>query len=115
MKCAIVELQSKLGTVSILDLEKRLAALEEKPIEAVSSRVTFAPREETQPPKCGIATLLERIRVLEWKAQLLEPTSTLHSSSSSGPTDLPGRMLENEPKIQPPESHSSAYQDKIPR
>ena len=51
----------------------RLTALEEGSVEAASSVVTFSAEEASTTP-LGIATLVERVQILESKVNSLEPS-----------------------------------------
>ena len=66
------------------DIDRRLIALESRPVEPIPSSVSYA--EDSNPTT--MTTLIERIQVLESKVNNLEPTlSTLHSSVSSTPLE----------------------------
>ena len=72
------------------DIERRLVALENRPVETAISNVSFA---EENPST--MTTLTERVQVLESKVNNLEPSiSTLESLISSTP-------------LEPPEEHRS--------
>ena len=67
------------------DIERRLIALESRPVETAFSSVSFTAENPTT-----MTTLTERVQVLESKVNNLEPSlSTLHSSISSTPLEPP--------------------------
>ena len=70
----------------MVDIEKRLIALEARPVE--TSNVSFTEENPTT-----LTTLIERVQVLELRVNNLEPSnSTLHSSISSTPLE-PRRII----------------------
>ena len=76
------------------DIEKRLIALENRPVKTAISNVSFTEENPTT-----MTTLIERVQVLESKVNNLEPSlSTLHSSISSTPLE-PLMILEGK-KVQ---------------
>ena len=59
------------------DIEKRLIALETRPVETSISNVSFTEENPTT-----LTTFIERVQVLESEGKQLEPSnSTLHSST----------------------------------
>ena len=69
----------------MLDIEKRLIALETRPVETSISNVSFTEENPTT-----MTTLIERAQVLESRVNNLEPSNfTLHSSISSTPLEPP--------------------------
>ena len=77
-------MKEKLSPV-MLDIEKRLIALETRPVETSISNVSFTEENPTT-----MTTLIERAQVLESRVNNLEPSnSTLHSSISSAPLEPP--------------------------
>ena len=72
------KLKEKLHPV-MADIEKRLIALEARPVETSISNVSFTEENPTT-----LTTLLERVQVFESRVNNLEPSdSTLYSSISS--------------------------------
>ena len=70
------------------DIERRLIALESRPVETSISNVSFT---EENPPT--LTTLIEGVQVLESRVNNMEPSlSTLHSSISSTP--IPWNLVE---------------------
>ena len=77
-------LKEKLHPV-MADIEKRLIALETRPVETSMSSVSFAEENPTT-----LTKLVERVQVLESSVNNLEPSnSSLHSSISSTPLEPP--------------------------
>ena len=73
--------------------ERRLIALESRPIESALSNVSFA----DDPSPTVMTTLIERIQLSESKVNNLEPSlSTLQSSISSTPLEPPEGIKINE-------------------
>ena len=67
------------------DIQKRLIALETRPVETSISNVSFTEENPTT-----LTTLIERVQVLESRVNNMEPSlSTLHSSISSAPLEPP--------------------------
>ena len=78
------ELKEKLHPV-VTDIEKRLIALEIRPVEPSISNVSFMEENPTT-----LTTLIERVQILESRVNNMEPSlSTLHSSISSTPLEPP--------------------------
>ena len=77
-------MKEKLSPV-MLDIEKRLIALETRPAETSISNVSFTEENPTT-----MTTLIERVQVLESRVNNLEPSnSTLRSFISSAPLEPP--------------------------
>ena len=72
LETTIMGMQSRIGTVHIEGMERRLTALEAQSIETASSAVTFAATEEVVAQKIAITTLIDRAQALEWKVNNLE-------------------------------------------
>ena len=90
------------------DIEKRLIALESRPIETALSNVSFA----DDPSPTAMTTLIERIQVLESKVNNLEPSlSTLQSSISSAPLEPPEEIKKGEGSINDPSSTPLSTQE----
>ena len=85
------------------DIEKRLIALETRPVETSISNVSFTEENPTT-----MTTLIERAQVLESRVNNLEPSnSTLHSSMSSTPLELPEDQKRKEGLTNDPSSLSA--------
>ena len=82
----------------MLDIEKRLIALETRPVETSISNVSFTEENPTT-----MTTLIERVQVLESRVNNLEPSnSTLHSSVSSAPLEPPEDHRKRESPVNEP-------------
>ena len=82
------------------DIERRLIALENRPVETAISNVSFTEENPTT-----MTTLIERVQVLESKVNNLEPSlSTLHSSISSTPLEPPEDLRRKEGSSNDPPS-----------
>ena len=78
------ELKEKFHPV-MTDIEKRLIALEIRPVEPSISNVSFMEENPTT-----LTTSTERVQILESRVNNMEPSlSTLHSSISSTPLEPP--------------------------
>ena len=85
------------------DIERRLIALETRPVETSISNVSF-----TEENPATMTTLIERVQVLESRVNNLEPSnSTLHSSISSTPLEPPEDHRRKEGSINEPSSSST--------
>ena len=85
------------------DIEKRLIALESRPVETSISNVSFTEENPTT-----LTTLIERVQVLESRVNNMEPSlSTLHSSISSTPLEPPEDHKRKEGLTNEPSSSSS--------
>ena len=85
------------------DIEKRLIALESRPVETSISNVSF-----TEENPATLTTLIERAQVLESKVNNLERSlSALHSSISSTPLEPPEDHKRKEGLINEPSSSTS--------
>ena len=85
------------------DIEKRLIALETRPVETSISNVSFTEENPTT-----MTTLIERVQVLESRVNNLEPSdSTLHSSISSTPLEPPEDQKRKEGLTNDPSSSSA--------
>ena len=91
------------------DIEKRLIALETRPVESSISNVSFTEENPTT-----LTTLIERVQVLESNVNNLEPSlSTLHSSISSTPLE-PEDHKRKEGLINEPSSSSAPERPILP-
>ena len=85
------------------DIERRLIALETRPVETSISNVSFTEENPTT-----MTTLIERVQVLESRVNNLEPSnSTLHSSISSTPLEPPEDQKRKEGLTNDPSSSST--------
>ena len=85
------------------DIEKRLIALEARPVEPSISNVSFMEENPTM-----LTTLIERVQVLESRVNNMEPSlSTLHSSISSTPLEPPEEHKRREGLTNEPSSSST--------
>ena len=91
-------MKEKLSPV-MLDIEKRLVALETRPVETYSSNVSSTEENPT------MKTLIEREHVLESSVNNLEHSnSTLHSSISSTPLEPPEDHRKKDSSVNEPSS-----------
>ena len=96
------KMKDKLHPV-MADIEKRLIALESRPVEPSISNVSFTEENPTT-----LTTLLERVQVLESRVNNMEPSlSTLHSSKSSTPLEPPEDHKRKEGLTNEPSSSST--------
>ena len=87
------------------DIERRLVALENRPVETAISNVSF---DEENPST--MTTLIERVQILESKVNNLEPSIlTLQSSISSTPLEPPEQY-----KSKKGPSKDSSFSQEIP-
>ena len=92
------------------DVEKRLIALETRPVETSISNVSFTEENPTT-----LTTLIERVQVLESRVNNLEPSnSTLHSSISSTPLESPEDHKRKEGPVNEPSSSSAPERPTVP-
>ena len=82
-KQTMQKLKEKLHPV-MADIEKRLIALETRPVETSISNVLFTEENPTT-----LTTLIERVQVLESRVNNLEPSNSLLHSSISPPARTP--------------------------
>ena len=102
-------MKEKLSPV-IIDIEKRLIALETRPVETSISNVSFTEENPTT-----MTTLIERVQVLESRVNNLEPSnSTLHSSISSAPLEPPEEHRRKESSVNEPSSSYTQERSNIP-
>ena len=100
-------MKDKLHPVMV-DIEKRLIALETRPGETSIFNVSFNDENATK-----LTTLIARVQALESGVNNSEPSdSTLHSSISSAPLETPEDHKRKEGLINEP---SSSYTQKEPR
>ena len=102
-------MKEKLNPV-MADIEKRLIALETRPVETSISNVSF-----TEENPATMTTLIERVQVLESRVNNLEPSnSTLHSSISSTPLEPPEDHRRKEGSTNEPSSSSTQERPTVP-
>ena len=92
------------------DIEKRMIALETRPVETSVSNMLFTEENSTT-----LTTLIERVQVLESRVTNLEPSnSTLHSSISSTPLEPPEDHKRKEGLTNEPSSSSAPERPTVP-